>query len=1232
MSTTSNNTIPTLRDLFDLPEHVNPGDFVLKLSEVVDHPDQALKDYVVTDQLAKCFDDALALVQSGLASNESKATYLHGSFGAGKSHFMAILYLLLQGNAAARSIEKLAPVVTKHNRWAQGKKFLLVPYHMIGADSVEQRLLGGYYDLVTKLHPDRPPAGLFPSDSLIANARTLRSQMGDTSFFKALNGSSSDDWGAMEGDWDTTSFETACRAGGGSADRTRLVDALVRSLFPAARETAGFVSLDDGLSVLSQHAKSLGYDGVILFLDELILWLASRSGDTAFVNREAPKLVKLVEAGAGSRPIPIISFIARQRDLRTLMGEHALGAEVRNFEDALAYFEARFSRITLEDRNLAAIARHRILKPKNDTARLLIQQAFAQVRRAPESVRDILLTCEINIEDFEQLYPFSPALVKTLVVVSSALQRERTALKIMMQLMVENQDSMRLGELVPVGALFSAMLEGHDAFSQELRHQFEKARKLWEQKLRPALLRSAGLTNEQLLEASLDDPAVRRFRTDERIVGTLVLSALAPEAETLHGLTARRLAALNYGTIKVPLPGGEPAVVEQRCRAWAAETGVVKFTGTSVDPIISLPLSDVDTSSILANAQHEDNAGNRLQKVRQLLFEELSIKYESTFEISYRVTWRATPRDVELRFANVWEADNTALQSDGDIWRVLVDFPFDRDHHTPFDDLNRLEQFRRTNREGSRTLVWLPCFFSEGLKTDLGRFVVLEFLLSNDDRLRQYSSHLSLADRAEAKTVLANQRDQLKERLRRALRMAYGVMNAETGILDEGLQLDKEQQFQSLDASVTVRPPAAADLRSELDNLIEQALDGQYSAHPKFNKDDMTLSNALVQQAFDKICEAMEAPDSRVAIDRDVRKKLRPLLDPLELAYVAEQFLAVKTTWFDRFDPREAQLPNRTATVGQLRRWMNEPTPMGLPTVLENLVILTYARQASRMLTLQGIPMPESLTSLRNEVLLERQALPEQAVWEEVASYTSHIFGVTLQPLPKLASLQKLDTEVRELVSKHSGDVANYLGKLSSTLPKICGGCSDLARFKTATRMNALCATIQQTRKPLDLFEAIRVAKMETSPAGMGVVFKQALPVHRALDQVRIDVFERLGQVQDEPRASVAQGLRLQIQEALEADEHVTSLDGVVRRWLDDAMKLLLDRPAPPAQPLQSPPFQPEPPIVTPPPFQPGQQVLTGSRHASGLGGWKSISEEIERELTDDAELEISWRIVKKSE
>jgi hypothetical protein len=1219
-----------LRDIFDLPEHVNPGDFVLKLSEVVDHPDAALKDYLVTDQLAECFDEAMGLVKSAITSRESKATYLHGSFGAGKSHFMAVLYLLLQGNSAARSLEKLAPVITKHNEWTTGKKFLLVPYHMIGADSVEQRILGGYYDLVTKLHPNQPPAGLFPSDALVNNAKTFRTKMGDAAFFEVLNGGASGDWGTLEGDWDAASFDAAIRSGGASPDRDRLVTALVLTLFPAARETAGFVSLDDGLAVMSRHAQSLGYDGIILFLDELILWLASRSGDTAFVNREAPKLVKLVEAGVGSRPVPIVSFIARQRDLRTLMGDHALGAEVRNFEDSLDYFEMRFSKITLEDRNLAAIARHRILRPKSDTARLLIKQAFDKVKREPESVRDVLLTSESTIEEFEQLYPFSPALVKSLVVVSSALQRERTALKIMMQLLVDNQDTMELGELVPVGSLFGAILEGHEAFSAELRHQFDRARKLWEQKLRPALLGSAGLTEDQLHTLPFDNPLVRRFRTDERIIGTLVLAALAPEAETLRALTARRLASLNYGTIKVPIPGGESQLVEQRCRQWAAEVGELKITGSGADPVVSLQLSGVDTRDIIANAKHEDNTGNRLQKIRQLLFEELRIEPENTFEITHKITWRATPREAELRFTSVWEADDSTLRSDGDTWRVIIDFPFDREQKTPFADLDRLDKFRGSNQR-SKTIVWLPSFFSESLQTELGRFVVLDFLLSNDDRLRQYSPHLSLAERSEAKTVLTNQRDQLHERLRRALRMAYGVMTAEPGILDESLSLEKDQQFHSLEASIPIRPPAAADLRSALDNLIEQGLDGQFPSHPKFSKDELRLTAGLVQQAYECIRGALEAPDGRIAIDRDLRKKLRPLLEPLDLAQVGEQFLAMKTLWFDRFDPREAQLARRSATVGELRQWMNEPSPRGLPELLENLVILTYASKANRLLTLQGMPLPGSLTSLRDDILLERQQLPEQAEWERVCERTSHIFGVTIPVLPSLANLQKLNDQVVDLVKRFGQDVTNYNGKLQKLLPSIVGAYAALPRYKTAVAMDTLCQSIQRAKKPLEVFEAIRTAEV-TSPAAMGEVFKQSAKAHRAIDQIRLDVFEKLGQISDEPRAGVAGILRTNIQDALTVDEHVTALESVVSRWLNDSMKVLLDGPREPAPSSLSPLSQPAgpTPLVATIPGPPDRPTIRGQRKITGLAAWHALKDEIEREITEGTELELIWQITKR--
>jgi hypothetical protein len=723
----------------------------------------------------------------------------------------------------------------------------------------------------------------------------------------------------------------------------------------------------------------------------------------------------------------------------------------------------------------------------------------------------------------------------------------------------------------------------------------------------------------------VDDPLARRFRTDERIIGTLILSALAPEAETLRALTARRLAALNYGTIKVPIPGGEFQLVEQRCRQWAADTGALKFTGSGTDPVISIPLSDVDTSVILDGAKHEDNTGNRLQKIRQLLFEELNIEYENTFQISHRMTWRSTPREAEIRFADVWEADNSTLRSEGEIWKVVIDFPFDRDHHTPSDDLNRLEEFRRANRERTRTLVWLPSFFSAGLQTELGRFVVLEFLLSNDERLRQYSSHLSLADRAEAKTVLTNQRDQLKERLRRSLLMAYGVMNSEPGILDEAHRLEKDQQFQSLDDTVTIRPPTAPNLRAALDNLIEQALDGQYPKHPKFT---VKPTNALVQQAYERIQEALQSPDSRVAIERGEKAKLLPLLDPMELAHVGEQFLAVKNVWFDRFDPKETQLPNRTATVGHLRRWMDEPSPMGLPAVLENLVILTYARHASRMLTLQGIPAPESLTSLRDDVRLERQQLPEQKIWEEVCERASHIFGVTVSALPTLANLQKLDTQVRALNMKHAPDVANYLGKLRNALPLLVGEYGGVDRYRTASCTSALCQAVEKSHKPLELFEVIRLSPV-TVPSAMGEVFKHATRAHRALDQIRPDVFEKLGQIQDEPRASVAVGLRQQIQDALRKDEHVTALDGVVSRWLDDAMKLLWDAPRPAAAPAPAPPIA-ESPELPSAPAQPGTVTTSGSRRVSGRTGWKGVREEIERELSEDAELEITWRIVKK--
>jgi hypothetical protein len=409
-------TAPLIRDLLEnVPERVNQGDFVLNLSEGVNEAETTLKQYVVTPQLVDCFDQALTFIRMAVEGRTSRASYLHGSFGSGKSHFMAVLHLLLKGDPAARSVPELAPVVAKHD-WLGGKRFLLVPFHMIGASSVESAVFGGYVRHMQRVHPDVPLPPLFLAESIFDNAKVLREQMGDEAFFRALNqaigpADHGDRWGDIDVRWNAASFEAALKAplrleaeataehrGDEVGPRGQLVIDLVTTLLPAYRNLAegkaeSYVSLDEGLSLIARHAKGIGYDAIILFLDELILWLATHAQDLKFLQTEGPKLVNLVEF-KHARPIPVVSFVARQRDLRELVGKDPSGAEALNFADILDYWEGRFGRINLEDRNLPRIAEKRLLKPRDDEARRRLDLAFQETAKVRTDVMDTLLTSE----------------------------------------------------------------------------------------------------------------------------------------------------------------------------------------------------------------------------------------------------------------------------------------------------------------------------------------------------------------------------------------------------------------------------------------------------------------------------------------------------------------------------------------------------------------------------------------------------------------------------------------------------------------------------------------------------------------------------------------------------------------------------------------------------------------------------------------------------------------------
>ena len=349
--------------------------------------------------------------------------------------------------------------------------------------------------------------------------------------------------------------------------------------------------------------------------------------------READKITNLVEGADERRAIPIVSFIARQRDLRELVGEELSGAAEVAVQDALNLASARFDKITLEDRNLPQIAHARLLTPTDAEADRLVSVAFEQTKRLGPQIWDALLgsdkgTTGADEESFRLTYPFSPAFMDTLVHISSALQRSRTGLKLMGQLLADHRDDLRLGDLVAVGDLYEVIATGGDKpFVDSLKVVFEAADKLYRTKLRPYLLGSYEVTEDDIdkylhrRDTLTDVQLAQRcelFVADNRLVCTLLLSALAPSVPALSDLTIRRLGALNHGSVKAPIPGSEVGIIKDKVTEWVARFREIKETGTSANPGVRLELSGVDVDSVIANAAVNDNPGNHAALARRV--------------------------------------------------------------------------------------------------------------------------------------------------------------------------------------------------------------------------------------------------------------------------------------------------------------------------------------------------------------------------------------------------------------------------------------------------------------------------------------------------------------------------------------------------------------------------------------------------------------------------------------
>ncbi|MGW5613092.1 PglY protein [Streptomyces sp. NPDC003877] len=1200
-----------LRDVIEIKEDVHAGDFKIELASGFTETDARIAEYVVTDQLQGAFRDALGLVKTAIRSGNSHAAYLHGSFGAGKSHFLTVLHAVLNNHPAARAKPRLQEVIAEHDDWLRDRRFLMVPYHLVGATDLDSALLGGYVHAVRAQHPDKPTPAVYRADAMLADARRQREFLADDAKFVqwlgegalvvapggavAAGEADEDDLEVLDaGDaparssWTPADLDRAFEAPAGDPDRDALVSALLSGPMASYAQGArgdkeAFLPLENGLSVISRHAKSLGYDGVVLFLDELILWLQAHMGEQDFVREQVQKLVKLIESGDSDRPVPIVSFISRQRDLSQLIGSDVAGADVQNLEQQITYLAGRVEVVDLEDSNLVEIIKHRVLAPKPGMEQVR-DDAFKIVESSKDEVRQVLLDAhgrtDADWDDFRTVYPLSPALLNVLVDLSGALQRERTGLKLVQELLKRRRDDLKMGELIPIGDLWDVIAQRKgEAFTAKLRKESEIADR-FHARVQAHLLQKYG---------SADHP---HYRRDDRLIKTLLLAALAPNVPALARLTGGRLAALNHGTIKTRVGSAGSVAAKALKELQAAEFGELRSEGDSTgDPVFHLHLSDVDVEPLLEEVQGSaDQPGLRRQWIKDQLWAALGIRDTQAFVCERDIVWRGTKRTAEFVFGNVRDPhlpdEQFQPQTDGNI-RFVLDYPFDDGRHSPMDDVQRIETLRRAGKDEA-TVVWLPDFFSEQKLTQLGRLLKINYLLERD-RLDEATATRSADERIQIRHQLKAQSENLTSQLTAVLQQLYGIAKAEAA--NVGAEVPERQHLWSLKSGYTrTRPEAGAGFEQNLFIIADELYAVLYPKHPDFDPgaapgpNRRAITPRELKTALEWIGRAMEDGSRRVVVDGHQLATVRKIVHALGLGEVHDGPLNLTFDWRLRINQKAADAQaGPDLSVEDIRAWIRELGYTGLDKNVVNLIIATYALLDDRTWVYQTSPLPQApeLERIGPGYGLRAVELPSEEEFATARERAGRIFGVPVPPVRFARNVAKLASGVLKEAAEyreHVDGMRTSLRKHAEALGLSGPHGVDAPRMKSTDAAADLIARLVRLSDSTAVVRELATAVYDATDQEIGTALKQAPEVLRALDGTnwRLLASVRAFAERDDSVGDRAARLIEAVQDTANDHEQVRSLVPVLDRLQEQALGLVNEvaRLAQVAQPV---PPQPRP-------------------------------------------------------
>ena len=707
-------------------------------------------------------------------------------------------------------------------------------------------------------------------------------------------------------------------------------------------QQADYVDLDTGLAAIAAHAKGLGYDAVVLFLDELVLWLAFSVQDREFFGRESQKLTKLVESGAGDRRDPA-GLVRRPADgpAPLVRRRRAPAAPSRRRWTGRSGTRRAGSRtIVLGDDNLPYVANQRLLRRRSDDRRptQVLDDAFARLDRRPE-VWDVLLD-GVNTDErhrgadeaaFRLTYPFSPALVSTLRILASVMQRERTALKVMQQMLVDRRDTLTVDDVIPVGDSFDYIVAGPASRWTRRRPRCSGrpprctgtscGRSCWRARAHRGRRRRRTRTGCRAA-----------FRADDRLAKTLLLSAVAPNVPALKELTAARLASLNHGSIVSPLPGSEAGVVLAKVREWARKVPEIHVGGDAAQP--------GDPGAALrrrlrvgrgAAPRARTTTGRRRELLKDLVprgaRDRPSATRTSSASTRHPMIWRGSRREVDVVFGNVrdagWLTEDHFRARPG-TWRFVIDYPFDEPGHSAAEDL-----------APGRPAV------AEGGLTVADDRVAAAVPLRGADARRAAAGHPGLAAQRHRRPLDRARRPPVRGRpgagpgdpgeparrrcgsaLRRAMQEAYGAAAPTAGRRcwttprTTGCWSAWTRLLARRAGRRRPRPPRSATWSTRRSRAT-------YPGHPRFEPGDVEVTVRDLAAVYAHVERAVADPDGRVRLEGDIAA-VRRVANPLRVGTAGETHFLFGDDRFARGArsssgprPGPAPQPQDPVTVGR---------------------------------------------------------------------------------------------------------------------------------------------------------------------------------------------------------------------------------------------------------------------------------------------------------------------------